>query len=85
MIEEKYIKGLLVTISVPGEDKFVDGRKMKQYKTAELPMKPEDVLAYKDYGTEIIIVSSDGRKHTVSKIRDTSVPKKEVINSAVSK
>lgn len=46
-----------------------DGGKQKLDKSgkpkwAELTIKADDVLSFKDYGSHIVVVTSDGQKHT---------------------
>lgn len=44
-----------------------DGKKVKRSFPLTRKMREEDVLSWKEYGDEVVIVSMDGRKHRVSK------------------
>lgn len=65
-IDAKYLKGLKFRTS---EEKVVteDGRKVKKYVPVERDLTPDDVLDWKDYGDDVVIVTADGQKHVVSK------------------
>lgn len=65
-IDAKYLKGLKFRSST-GRDVEEDGKKVKKYVPTERPLKPEDVLDWKDYGDKIVLVTSDGQKVTVEK------------------
>ncbi|MDD2319167.1 MAG: hypothetical protein PHO83_03855 [Geobacteraceae bacterium] len=62
-IDAKYLKGLKFTTSVK---KQVPGEAVK-HAPAERRLGPADVLDWQDLGDTVIIVSADGRKHTVDK------------------
>ena len=67
MVDSKYLKGLKVSISVDKGVKEVDGKKLRVYETQTRDARPDDVLAHKDYGDSIVLVTLDGKKHTVNK------------------
>jgi len=49
------------------EVKGEDGKPGKQFIPKETSLKPEHVLDWKDNGNHVVIVTADGRKHTVKK------------------
>jgi len=44
-----------------------DGKKVKRSFPLTRKMREGDVVSWKEYGDEVVIVSADGRKHRVSK------------------
>jgi len=63
---KKWIEGLTFTGSkAKVEEK--DGRKVKKFTPFDRPMTEADVLAWKDYGKYVVIVSADGQKVQVEK------------------
>ena len=67
-IDPKYLEGLKHQYSECREV-VEDGRKVTKYAQKERDMKPEDVLAWKDKGAEVVLVTGDGRKIRISKDR----------------
>lgn len=65
-IDAKYLKGLKFRSS-EGKQVMDDGREVIRYTAAERNMKPDDVLDWRDTGSDIILVTADGQKVTVSK------------------
>jgi hypothetical protein len=64
----KYLAGLTYRDSEEREITDPDtGKKSTVYAPREKPLKAKDVLSWKDYGDEIVIVAGDGRKHRVKK------------------
>lgn len=65
-IDTKWLKGLTFRTS---ESRTVreDGQTVVRHFPVERALKPENVLDFKEYGTEIIIVAADGQKHRVVK------------------
>ena len=65
-LDAKYLKGLVFQFA---EKKQVteNGEHKTVYVPDERELTPDDVLAWRDAGSEIIIVTADGRKHTVAK------------------
>lgn len=61
-IEKKYLAGLKITGSKP-----VKTEEGIRHQLTERPLQPGDVLAWFDRGSEIVLVSADGRKHVVIK------------------
>lgn len=65
-IDEKYLKGLKFT-GAESEIVEVNGKKKTKWTPFKRPMKPQDVLAFKEKGDEVVIVAKDGKKHIVAK------------------
>ncbi len=65
-IDRKYLIGLKFKAS-EGRTVTKDGRDVIEYVTVERALKPEDVIGWRDTGPEIIIVTADGHKSTISK------------------
>lgn len=68
-IDAKLLKGLQFDYV---EKKTVkkDGRDVVQNIRGQRPLTPDDVLDWKDYGAKVVIVTADGQKHTVEKVKD---------------
>lgn len=66
-IDPKYLKGLRFNYSEAKEEKGEDGRKVRKYIPKDRPLRPEDVLAFKEHPDHVVIVTADGRKLTVQK------------------
>lgn len=66
MVDPKLLKGLKYHWS---EGRLVekDGRTMMEYTPHERDLRPEDILASKDYGDKIVIVTADGKKYELPK------------------
>lgn len=66
-IDEKWLKGLKYR-TAKREKVEAEGAE-KKYRNVPViePLTPDKVLAWNDRGTEIVIVSADGKKHIVSK------------------
>lgn len=75
-IDPKHLKGLKFRYS-EGKQVVEDGRKVVRYAAAERPLKPEDVLDWKDTGEQIVLVTADGRKVTVDKEPDSQNQKEK--------
>ena len=67
MIDSKWLKGLVWSGAHDRGVKDVDGRKIRVYEAFTRPLEPKDVLSFKEITDGMIIVSSDGKKHTVMK------------------
>lgn len=65
-INPKWLDGFTFRGATPKEVEE-DGRKRMKYIPFERPLKPEDVLSFKDYGPHVVIVTKDGKKYTVKK------------------
>lgn len=65
-IDKKYLDGLTYR-DAKREEKEVDGEKKVVYTPTERPLEPEDVLAVREDGSNLIFVAADGRKYTVPK------------------
>ena len=76
-VEEKYLKGLTFT-GATSKEVEKDGKKRVKWTAFERPMKAEDVLAFADKGSSVVIVGKDGRKHIVSKSAAKAEAKQEV-------
>ena len=74
MIEKRFLLGIVIRDSKGSRVESADHRPMMVYEKKERPALQEDVLAYKDYGSTVVFVTCDGKKHTVSK---TVLPKVE--------
>lgn len=72
-IDPKYLKGLKFRFSEPKEV-IEEGRTITRYFPQERAFKQEDVLSWKDNGDNIILVTADGRKVTVSKKAQDTKP-----------
>lgn len=68
-IDPKYLRGLKFKSSV-GKKVTDDGREVMKYSSVERPMLPGDVLDWKDRGDNIVLVTADGQKLTVSKEKE---------------
>lgn len=44
-----------------------EGKPVRKHFPIERALRPSDVMAWKDLGAEVVIVSGDGRKHRVTK------------------
>lgn len=44
-----------------------DGKKVKRHYPLTRKMREDDVLSWKEYSDEVVVVSKDGRKHHISK------------------
>lgn len=67
MIDVKWLKGLIWTGSKEVGKKDSDGRQVAVYESIRRELKSEDVISYRESTDEVIIVSSDGKKHRVPK------------------
>lgn len=65
-LDPKWIEGLVFRSSEVKEIEE-DGRKVKRYTPTERPMKPSDVVSWKDYGDHVVLVTADGQKVRVKK------------------
>lgn len=65
-IDWKLLKGLKYKTS-EGKRVNEDGRNVMKYAPVERPMRPEDVLSWKDNGQTVTMVTADGQKLTVEK------------------
>ena len=63
---KKYIKGLKFRDAVSTKTKK-DGRVIMQHVPRERPLKEGDVLAHRDCGAYVSIVTADGQKHRIEK------------------
>ena len=69
-IDSRYLEGLMwndVKTIVPKE-KDKDGKKKMSYEKISRKLLSSDVLSYKEYEDEVVFVTSDGKKHTKSKL-----------------
>ena len=66
-IDEKYLKGLDLRIAATRTEKDEEGKKKKEKYATTRPLAAKDVISFKDYGDHVVIVASDGMKHTVRK------------------
>lgn len=69
-IDSKYLKGLRFRSSDPVKGRSEDGQETIKHIPNERALKIEDVLDWKDCGTEVVIVAADGQKHRVAKKED---------------
>ena len=65
-IDKKYLAGLTFS-GANVEDSEEDGKTVKRSVPFRRDLEQGDVLDWLDNGDSIIIVTADGRKHTVSK------------------
>ncbi|TAN61055.1 hypothetical protein EPN18_07410 [bacterium] len=68
-IDAKYLKGLRFRGS-EGKNVNEDGRTVIKYAPVERAMRVEDVLNWRDAGSAIVLVTTDGQKVTVSKTKE---------------
>lgn len=68
MIEKRFLVGIVIRDSVGTRVESKEGRPKMVYTKVERAAVPEDILAYKDYGATIVLVTCDGRKYSVSKV-----------------
>ncbi len=61
----KRVKRTVVTGYKDGKDD--DGNKIKVPVTEQVPVKADEVLDFKDYGTHVVVVTKDGQKFTDKK------------------
>lgn len=61
-IDQKYLKGLTFRSSKP-----VKTEEGTRHQPTERPLKPSDVLDWKDTGASVVIATADGQKYTVDK------------------
>ena len=66
-IDAKLLKGLTYRTSEVKKTKDDNGKDKKTWMPVERPLKPEDVLDWKDRGGTVVIVAKDGRKYRVEK------------------
>jgi urease accessory protein UreE len=66
-INTKLLTGLKFKTSEGRKTDEPDGRKKVRHFPVERPLKPDDVLDWKDLGASVVIVAKDGQKHTVDK------------------
>lgn len=50
------------TVTEVVEAKGADGQPVKKIVTKEVAVKTEEVLAFRDYGTHVVVVTKDGQK-----------------------
>lgn len=74
-IDAKHLKGLRYRTS-EGRKVNEDGRDIVKHVSTERPLKPEDVLDWRDTGDDIVLVAADGQKHTVVKVKETAIKDK---------
>jgi len=65
-IDVKLLEGLTFRTSEPKKVKK-DGVEKTQYIPVERPLKPDDVLDWKDMVEDVIVVVKDGKKHRIPK------------------
>lgn len=65
-IDPKHLRGLTYGDAEEREIEEDGGKKKRSFPRTQ-PMRPEHVLAWKDSGAELVIVSKDGKKHRVKK------------------
>lgn len=65
-INPKWLDGFVFRGAIPKEVEE-NGRKKMKYIPFERPLKPEDVMSFRDYGATVVIATKDGMKYTVAK------------------
>jgi len=66
-INAKLLEGLIFRTTVEKKVTGKDKKEKKIRQAVERPLTPDDVLEWKDKGDEVVIVTKDGQKYTVSK------------------
>jgi hypothetical protein len=64
-INAELLKGLTFKTSEVRKVKDENGRAKTSFVSVARPLKPDDVLDWKDCSGKIVIVAKDGRKYTV--------------------
>lgn len=67
LIPEEYLTGLVYRYAERHEDENGDGGRTVRNVAKERTLTPDDVLSWKDNGSTISIVTTDGKKHIVEK------------------
>jgi DNA-binding LytR/AlgR family response regulator len=52
------------TVTEMVEGKGADGKPTKKAVTKEVPVSTSEVLAFRDHGTHVVVVTKDGQKFT---------------------
>lgn len=65
-IDAKFLDGLTFSTSEAKKVKK-DGQEKTQYIPVERPLRPGDVIDWKDLGDSVTIVTADGKKYSVDK------------------
>jgi hypothetical protein len=60
-------KNITVQTATPVTIRGKDGKERPGYKTADAPLAEQHVLAARDYGASVTIVTIDGRRHEALK------------------
>lgn len=66
-IDKKHLRGLVFRGADRLETEGEDGGKKVVYTPFKRPLTPDDVLAVREDGDNLIFVASDGQKYTVAK------------------
>jgi urease accessory protein UreE len=68
-IDKKYLAGLKFSTSKE-QEKDENGKKRIVHIPVVRAMTPDDVLDWKEVGSEIVIVAKDGKKYRVPKLEE---------------
>lgn len=85
MIDKVYLEGLKWKSVKAKEIKDENGEKKFVYEPVERNLETQDIIAMKDYSNHYVIVTSDGRKYNINKLKlEQGIRLKKEVTNALS-